>query len=139
MKLWRTDPHVQSLFTVFLHVNRELTDFQREVLKDVIQYDHIAAAIERTSEKMLELKSAGWKPQKQDSNAVLKPDHYDRFPMEPTYFLVMTGDDWPWTIANFVKYVVRFPFKNGIEDLGKARRNLEMHWKWREGDLAWSR
>lgn len=130
------------LFKVFLHVNRELQDFQREVLRKVLgegaTLDTMREAITDINQRIFLLSHEGWKPTKATSDAVLKPDHYDRYPMEPTYFLVESGG-YHWCIENFVKYIVRYPFKNGLEDLGKAMRNLAMYVKEQDGDEAWSR
>ena len=52
------------------------------------------------------------------------PAHYTRFPIEPVYFIMMNGLDF--ATGNVIKYVVRAPHKNGIEDLKKARRYLDM-------------
>ncbi|TXH52875.1 MAG: DUF3310 domain-containing protein, partial [Desulfurellales bacterium] len=52
------------------------------------------------------------------------PDHYTRLKPEPTDVIVAW--DLPWRIANVVKYCARYRFKNGVEDLKKARHYLDM-------------
>lgn len=130
------------MFQVFLHVNRELTDFQREVLKLIVgpeaTQETIKEAHLRINQQIKLLTDAGWKPNKVAGDQVLKPNHYDRLPMEPTYFLVESGG-FHWCIENAFKYTCRFPWKNGIEDLGKAGRNLYMYLAFMAGDPAWSR
>ncbi|MCC5780544.1 DUF3310 domain-containing protein [Nitratireductor sp. B36] len=68
---------------------------------------------------------------------VNRPEHYDRFPIEPTFFIMENSIDW--LRGNFLKYVCRFPYKNGIEDLRKAMRNLAMYVRWHDMDPSWSR
>lgn len=53
-------------------------------------------------------------------------DHYQKaFPkIQPTEFFC--GNDIPFTEANVCKYVLRHAYKNGIEDLRKARHYLEI-------------
>lgn len=52
------------------------------------------------------------------------PDHYTRLKPEPTDVIVAW--DLPWRVANVVKYCARYRFKNGVEDLKKARHYLDM-------------
>lgn len=49
--------------------------------------------------------------------------HYRRHDLQPWDIFMAYGLD-PWT-ANVIKYVLRFPYKNGIEDLKKAAHYLE--------------
>lgn len=67
---------------------------------------------------------------------VRRPHHYTRWKHEPVKFLVENGVN-P-TQFNVVKYVMRYEFKNGAEDLKKARRYLDMEIKRLEGDPNWS-
>lgn len=130
------------LFQVFLHVNRELNDFQRTVLKLVFDVgagsrEDLSTAVLTINRQIGLLESAGWKPTKKEGDQVLKPDHYDRFPMEPTYFIVTSGG-FHWNVENFCKYITRYRFKNGLEDLKKAMRNLAMYIRFLDGDPRWS-
>lgn len=52
------------------------------------------------------------------------PDHYTRLKPEPTDVIVAW--ELPWRVANVVKYCARYRFKNGVEDLKKARHYLDM-------------
>lgn len=132
----------ELLFQVFLHVNRELDDFQRYALGLVFGPEADAKSIEEARIKLCQkitiLSAADWKPSREPGDQVHTPNHYDRLPMEPTYFLVETGGAH-WCLENYLKYVCRFRWKNGIEDLQKALRNLSMYLRWREGDEGWSR
>lgn len=50
-------------------------------------------------------------------------DHYQQGDMQPwDIFLAWSLDPWA---ANVVKYILRFPHKNGIEDLRKARHYVD--------------
>lgn len=58
------------------------------------------------------------------SDPVHLPHHYARFKIEPIRFIM--ENNLPFEVGNVVKYVVRADAKNGIEDLKKARRYLDM-------------
>lgn len=66
------------------------------------------------------------------SDPVERPHHYTRFAIEPIYFIM--ENELPFAIGNVIKYVCRHDAKNGIEDLKKARRYLDMLIKQKEGD-----
>ena len=51
------------------------------------------------------------------------PNHYARFAIEPIDFISKNKLDW--LVGNVVKYVCRYDAKNGLEDLKKARVNLD--------------
>lgn len=55
---------------------------------------------------------------------VQRPSHYSRFPVEPITFIML--NDLPFAEGNVIKYVCRWRYKNGVEDLKKARRQLDM-------------
>lgn len=55
---------------------------------------------------------------------VHQPHHYARFKIEPITFIMENG--LPFAAGNVIKYVCRHDAKNGIEDLKKARRYLDM-------------
>ena len=50
-------------------------------------------------------------------------DHYQKGGMQP-WDIFLAWDLDPWT-ANVVKYILRYPHKNGIEDLRKARHYVD--------------
>jgi len=58
------------------------------------------------------------------SDAVFRPSHYARWPVEPVSFIAYNGLDF--LTGNCVKYLMRHDAKNGLEDLYKARRYLDM-------------
>lgn len=73
-------------------------------------------------------------PERLGDNVTL-PHHYARFKIEPIRFSIennLNGFQF-----NIVKYILRHDAKNGIEDLKKARRYLEMFIKFMEGDEDW--
>jgi hypothetical protein len=135
------EPARRTALDIFFHVNRDLTEWQREVIELVFGPengpDEYAEAILKITQKVQLLNDAGWKPNRAGGDMVNKPSHYDRYPIEPTYFIIENGIDW--LRGNFLKYVCRFPFKNGVEDLSKAARNLAMYIKYLDGDPSWSR
>lgn len=126
--------------SIFLHVNK-LTSFQHEILSAVLDIeadqDVFSAAILKIQRHADQLTVAGWKPNKVDGDAVNRPDHYERFAIEPTFFARENG--LTWNIGNFLKYICRFPFKNGVEDLRKAARYLAMEVRFLDGKQDWSR
>lgn len=59
--------------------------------------------------------------------AVHRPNHYTRFEIEPIEFIMRNKMEF-WQ-GNVIKYTCRYDAKNGIEDLRKAVRYLEMQIK----------
>lgn len=55
---------------------------------------------------------------------VENPEHYDQYRIEPYFFLV--ANNVPFAEGNVIKYVLRWRKKNGIEDLKKARRCIDL-------------
>lgn len=66
------------------------------------------------------------------SDAVFRPHHYARFIIEPLTFI--NANKLPYNIGNVVKYVCRFDAKNGLEDLKKARRYIDIQIECMERD-----
>ena len=55
---------------------------------------------------------------------VYKPEHYARWRVEPITFIMQ--NELPYAEGNVVKYIMRWRYKNGLEDLLKARRYIDM-------------
>jgi hypothetical protein len=51
-------------------------------------------------------------------------DHYKRFKIQPVEFCILNGIGFGE--GNVIKYVCRHQFKNGIEDLKKARHYIDL-------------
>lgn len=54
----------------------------------------------------------------------ISPEHYSRFEIEPIEFIVKNKLDYP--TGNVIKYVCRHDHKNGLEDLLKAKRYIDI-------------
>ena len=54
----------------------------------------------------------------------INPNHYTDMVIPPNVYI--TENKLDWEVANVVKYVSRFKNKNGIEDLRKAKKYLEL-------------
>jgi len=52
------------------------------------------------------------------------PTHYARWKIEPISFIM--HNDLPYAEGNVVKYILRYKYKDGIKDLDKAIRYIEM-------------
>ena len=57
------------------------------------------------------------------TEAVVLPDHYARWPLEPIFFIMANGMDY--ARGNIIKYIMRWDAKDGLNDLYKAARYLE--------------
>ena len=55
---------------------------------------------------------------------IARPAHYARYAIEPCTFIL--ANELPFAEGNVVKYICRWRFKNGREDLEKAKRYIEM-------------
>lgn len=69
------------------------------------------------------------------SDNVVLPEHYARFKIEPITFICENKLDF--FQGNVVKYVCRHDAKNGVEDIKKAIRYLQMYVKYLQGDPNW--
>lgn len=76
-------------------------------------------------------------PSPPQGDPVHRPHHYARFEIEPVEFIMKNG--LPFAIGNVIKYCCRWDAKDGIQDLKKARRYLDMEIKRLEGDEHFAR
>lgn len=76
------------------------------------------------------------KKTKPKNSAVYRPKHYTRFRIEPITFIM--ENNIPFAIGNIIKYVCRYDAKDGLQDLYKARRYLDMVIAKTEGKKNWS-
>ncbi len=60
------------------------------------------------------------------------PEHYLRMPITPAEFIYK--NEIGFMEGNVIKYVCRYDAKNGLEDLRKARKYLELLAKWKYGE-----
>jgi len=58
------------------------------------------------------------------SDAVFRPSHYARYPIEPITFITANG--LGFLPGNVIKYVLRHDAKDGLQDLQKARRYIDI-------------
>jgi hypothetical protein len=58
------------------------------------------------------------------ADKVYQPEHYTQWPIEPFTFLFL--NNVPFPEGNVIKYIMRWRKKNGIEDLQKAKRIIDM-------------
>lgn len=75
-------------------------------------------------------------PQMPATDMVNLPQHYARFKIEPIRFGVENFGVGV-LITKIVKYIMRFDAKNGLEDLLKARRCLDMMIEYVKGNPDW--
>ena len=55
-------------------------------------------------------------------NGLLKPTHYENMAIKPQEYIA--ANKLTWNQGNVVKYVSRYQFKNGMEDIKKAMTYL---------------
>lgn len=72
---------------------------------------------------------------KEGDNVIL-PTHYSRHKIEPVHFIGENRLDF--LVGNVIKYVLRFDAKNGLEDINKARRYLDMLYERESGNPNWA-
>ena len=59
-----------------------------------------------------------------EGDKVFRPKHYSQYTQEPFTFFFL--NNLPFAEASVCKYVLRWKQKNGIEDLQKAKRIIDM-------------
>lgn len=117
-----------------------LNEFQQDVIYALFAYgmtlnDYLSLILQMSREVDL-LERVNFTPYQNRGDKVVRPAHYDQFPIEPTTFNMRNGVDW--CRGNVLKYISRYRHKNGTEDIRKAMRYLEMYVKWLDGDKEWS-
>ena len=60
-----------------------------------------------------------------DNNAIDKPKHYNQGNIQTIDIIEDMGDGPSFCRGNIIKYVSRYQYKNGVEDLKKARWYLD--------------
>ena len=58
------------------------------------------------------------------NKGAIEPTHYTQFAIPPNVYI--TENNLVWEEGNIVKYVTRHRFKNGKEDLLKARKYIDL-------------
>ena len=54
----------------------------------------------------------------------VNPSHYTDMVIPPNVYI--TQNELEWEVGNIVKYISRYKNKNGIEDLRKCKKYLEL-------------
>lgn len=112
----------------------QLDDLQKAVLLRMKwgQYREAARLLRDAADNLPERTEAP------DENMVERPEHYAKWPLEPTKWAREYGVSW--NIANAVKYVIRYLDKfKPKEDCLKAARYLLMEDRFLQDDPEWSK
>ena len=95
----------------------EITDFN--------DFELWAKEIEDKTERMGLNKQSNDLQQRKRKDVVNHPSHYNRGKIEAIVIIEQIASAYPIKVAlsigNTVKYLIRAPFKNGVEDLKKAQ------------------
>jgi len=57
------------------------------------------------------------------TNSKISPQHYSKYKIEPIEFI--QANELDFAQGNIIKYVLRYKDKNGLEDLQKAKQNID--------------
>lgn len=64
------------------------------------------------------------------TNSKISPQHYSKYKIEPIDFI--QANELDFAQGNIIKYVLRYKDKNGLEDLQKAKQNIDFLIKYLE-------
>jgi len=64
------------------------------------------------------------------TNSKISPQHYSKYKIQPIDFIL--ANDLDFAQGNIIKYVLRYKDKNGLEDLQKAKQNIDFLIKYLE-------
>ena len=64
------------------------------------------------------------------TNNKISPQHYSKYKIQPIDFI--QANELDFAQGNVIKYVIRYKDKNGIEDLQKAKQNIDFLIKYLE-------
>lgn len=82
--------------------------------------DKLLGTLKPTNIYSVETDDPNEKPLKQQVGG----DHYIKMAIQPLDFIV--ANNLNFCQGNVIKYVTRYPFKNGLEDLKKARHYIDV-------------
>jgi len=141
--MWPNAAPIKSTKKEWREEDSKLVNAARELLTDEGDLTGIPPEVDpKELEQVMNILSA---PERMDmekplsgaGDNVVLPHHYARFKIEPIRFSIENNlNNFQF---NIIKYILRHDAKNGIEDLKKARRYLEMFIKFMEGDEDWWR
>ena len=60
----------------------------------------------------------------QSTEDPINPSHYTSFTIAPNEYI--TANQLEWEVGNVIKYISRYHLKNGLEDLRKAQKYIEL-------------
>ena len=66
----------------------------------------------------------------QMTNSKISPQHYSKYKIQPIDFI--QANELDFAQGNIIKYVLRYKDKNGLEDLQKAKQNIDFLIKYLE-------
>jgi|DEB0MinimDraft_6_1074348.scaffolds.fasta_scaffold00470_23 translation initiation factor 2B subunit (eIF-2B alpha/beta/delta family) len=64
------------------------------------------------------------------TNSKISPQHYSKYKIQPIDFI--QANELDFAQGNIIKYVLRYKDKNGLEDLQKAKQNIDFLIKYLE-------
>lgn len=100
-----------------------------------VKQDEVSKWFDNTANAMKAFASNGVSMKKQNTDNVNNPSHYTAGGIETLDYIKAKVKDYPsYAVGNILKYVSRYEYKNGIEDLKKAQFYLNDLIEWMESD-----
>ena len=103
----------------------ESMPFQRYTVTDDNYFDYWNDYMENKTERVGIKRQSNDVQQRKRKDVVNHPSHYNRGKIEAIVIIEQIASAYPIKVAlsigNTVKYLIRAPFKNGVEDLKKAQ------------------
>lgn len=105
------------------------------IKKYKVKQDEVAKWFDDAANAMKAFASNGVSMKKQNTDNVNNPSHYTSGGIETLDYIKAKVKDYPsYAAGNILKYVSRYEYKNGIEDLKKAQFYLNDLIEWMESD-----
>lgn len=115
-------------YAKYLHPNIPIEKYK-------VKQDEVAKWFDGAANAMKAFSSNGVSMKKQNTDNVNNPSHYTAGGIETLDYIKAKVKDYPsYAAGNILKYVSRYEYKNGIEDLKKAQFYLNDLIEWMESD-----
>ncbi|HFQ6441024.1 TPA: DUF3310 domain-containing protein [Listeria monocytogenes] len=112
-----------------------LTETNLPIQKYKAKQDKVAKWFDDATNAMKALSAGGVSVKNENTDNVNNPSHYTSGGIETLDYIKAKVKDYPsYAAGNILKYVSRYEYKNGIEDLKKAQFYLDDLIEWMESD-----
>lgn len=120
-----TDNNYFDLWSNYIESKTESVSIQNKETEEIVSSGEVEATIDLSNSEFAHLRQSNDVQQRKRNDMVNSPSHYNQGKIEAIVIIEQIASAYPIKVAlsigNTVKYLIRAPFKNGVEDLKKAQ------------------